>query len=117
MEKKDEYIDEIYHFKGKWEMPSLCGLMIRKNDSNPVIILTELYAENPGSSVTDVIGTLAGELVKKFAIPAETAIFVVRNPQRSVHYNFYAESFHRARMHWDGERYVGLRWERLEDFK
>ena len=114
MEKKQKYIDEIYHFKGKWEMPSLCGLKILKKSDNHIIILTELYEENPGSSATDMIEILAGEIVAKYPIEPESAVFIVRNPERSSHYTFFAETFHRARMDWDGEKFKGLAWEKAD---
>lgn len=116
MEEKQKYIDEICHFKGKWEMPSLCGLMIRKSTTQTIIIFTELYEENPGSSVTDMIEILAGEIIKKNNIVPETAIFIIRNPERSARYTFFAETFYRAKMNWDGEKFVGLVWEKLEEF-
>jgi hypothetical protein len=114
MEEKQKYIDEVYHFKGKWEMPSLCGLSIRAEAGKTRVILTELYEDNPGSSVTDMIETLAGEIVAKYAINPETAVFIVRNPERSAHYEFFAETFHLARMEWDGEMFTGLIWEKVE---
>lgn len=113
MEEKRKYVDEIYHFKGKWEMPSLCGLMIRRNDSGSTVILTELYEENPGSSVTGMIEILAGEIVKNYTITPETAVFIVRNPERSSRYEFFAETTYRAKMNWDGEKFKGLEWEKL----
>lgn len=114
MEEQQKYIDEIYHFKGKWEMPSLCGLMISKNDSGFTVILSELYEDNPGSSVTSLIESLAAEIVKKYGIDPEKAVFIVRNPERSAHYTFFAETFYRARMNWDGEGFSDLFWEKVE---
>ena len=113
MGDKQKYIDEIYHFKGKWEMPSLCGISISQNEGLTRVILTELYEDNPGSSVTDMIEALAGEIVAKYTIDPETAVFIVRNPERSSHYTFFAETFHLARMEWDGERFTGLIWEKV----
>ena len=113
MEEQQKYVDEIYQFKGKWEMPSLCGLMIRRNINQTLIILTELYEENPGSSVTGMMVILAGEIVKKYVIAPETAVFIVRNPERSSRYEFFAETTYRAKMNWDGEKFVGLAWEKL----
>ena len=114
MREHQKYIDEIYHFKGKWEMPSLCGLKILKKADNHIIILTELYEENPGSSVTDMIETLAKEIISKYAIEPESAVFIVRNPERSSHYTFFAETFHHALMNWDGEKFTGLDWEKAK---
>ena len=115
MEEKQKYVDEIYHFKGKWEMPSLCGLMIRRSINQTLVILTELYEENPGSSVTGMIEDLAAEVAGKYDIDCKTAVFIVHNPKRSSRYEFFAETFYRAIMNWDGEKFVGLAWEKLEE--
>lgn len=113
MDKQDKYIDDIFHFQGKWEMPSLCGLKILKRADHHLIILTELYTENPGSSATDMIKTLAGMIAKKYNLDPERSVFIIRNPERSSHYEFLAETFHLARMKWDGERFSGLLWEKI----
>jgi len=114
MDRPDPYIDEIFHFQGKWEMPSLCGLKILNKIDNHIIILTELYTENPGCSATDMIDVLAGLIVKEFNLDPEKSVFIVRNPERSAHYEFFAETFHHARMIWDGERFTGVAWEKVE---
>jgi hypothetical protein len=114
MEQHDNYIDDIFHFQGKWEMPSLCGLKILDKTDNPIIILTELYTENPGSSATDMIEVLAGLIVTKYNLDPEKSVFIVRNPERSAHYEFFAETFHRAIMNWNGERFTGLAWEKVD---
>ena len=115
MEERQKYVDEIYHFKGKWEMPSLCGIMIQRKEPAAMVILTELYESNPGSSVTGMIEILAGEIVKEYAIAPETAVFIVRNPERSSRYEFFAETFYLAVMNWDGEKFVSLEWEKMEE--
>ena len=117
MDKPDKYIDEVFHFQGKWEMPSLCGLKILDKAHNHIIILTELYTENPGSSVTEMIEVLAVLIVKKYNLDPERSIFIVRNPKRSAHYEFFAETFHRARMNWNGEKFDGLTWERMNEIE
>ena len=113
MEEKKKYIDEVYHFNGKWEMPSLCGLWIRRKEDGTLIILTELYEENPGSSVTGMIEIVAAEVVKKYQIDPSTAVFIVHNPERSSRYEFFAEMFYRAKMRWNVDRYQDLDWEKL----
>jgi len=113
MEEKRKYVDEIYHFNGKWEMPSLCGLWFRKTEGGTLVILTELYEENPGSSVTGLVAQVATEVVRKYGIDPVTADFIVHNPERSSKYEFFAEMFYRAKMVWDGDRYQDLDWEKL----
>ena len=115
MDKQQKYIADIFHFSGKWEMPSHCGIMIRRKEPATVVILTELYETNPGSSVTGLIEILAGEIVKKYAITPETAIFIVSNPERSSRHTFFAKTFDRARMHWDGKKFSGLDWEKINE--
>lgn len=114
MEEKKKYIDEIFHFSGKWEMPSLCGVYIRKTGHGTRVVLTEMYEENPGSSVTAMVEAIATEVVRKYQIDPLTAEFIVHNPERSSKYEFFAEMFYRAGMHWDGERYSAVEWEKLE---
>jgi len=115
MEAKIKYVDEIFHFSGKWEMPSLCGIQIRKKDNGTLVILTELYEQNPGSSVTGMIEAVATEVVKHYGIPPETAVFIVHNPERSSHHEFFAETFYYARLKWDGEKYSYPEWEKTTE--
>ena len=105
---------KIFHFKGKWEMPSLCGLRIMEKETGTRVVFTELYEDNPGSSVTGMIEPLATDIVKKYGITPDKAEFIVHNPERSSKYEFFAESYYRAIMLWDGEKYSGLKWERVE---
>ena len=114
MEDKRKYIDEIFRFKGKWEMPSLCGLQVRREEGRVLVILTEMYEENPGNSVTGMVEQVATDVVTKHGIPPLSAEFIVHNPQRSNKYEFFAETFYRAKMRWDGERYTEVDWERVE---
>jgi hypothetical protein len=109
-----KYIDEIHHFPGKWEMPSLCGLGIRKRGDETLVILTELYEDNPGSSVTGMVEQVATGLVEKNRLDPHRAIVIVHNPERSSRYEFFAETFYRAEMEWDGKKYFAVEWVRLE---
>lgn len=114
MEAARKYVDEIFHFSGKWEMPSLCGLQIRREPGRTLVVLTEMYEENPGNSVTGMVEQVATEVVEKFDISPTSAEFIVHNPQRSNKYEFFAETFYRAEMKWDGEKYKDVEWEKLE---
>ncbi len=114
MEEQKKYVDEIFHFKGKWEMPSLCGVQQRKQDGYTLVILTELYEQNPGSSVTGMVAEVATEVVKKYEIDPATSRFIVHNPQRGNKYEFFAESFYEARMKWEGEKFTSITWKKIE---
>jgi hypothetical protein len=117
MEQQRNFVEEIYHFTGHWEMPSLCGLMIRKKEQGVLVLLTELYEENPGSSVTGMIEPLATRIVNQYGLEPGSTEFIVHNPERSSRYEFFAETFYKADMKWDGERFFSVQWEKLEDWK
>ncbi|MBO4774944.1 MAG: hypothetical protein J5516_09255 [Bacteroidales bacterium] len=48
MKVPSHYYDEIFDFKGQWDMPSSCGLKIRNVEGRTYVIVIELYQENPG---------------------------------------------------------------------
>ena len=52
MKVSPDYYDEIFDFMGEWDMPSSCGLKIRESEGRKYVIVTELYQDNPGTSVT-----------------------------------------------------------------
>lgn len=116
MQAPDKYTKEVFHFSGQWEMPSLCGILVREKEGATQVILTEMYQSNPGSSVTSMIETLAADIILKYSLVPGKTDFIVHNPERSAHYTFFAETFYRAVMTWDGERFTGLTWEKLEGF-
>jgi len=79
-ENNSEYFTEVYDFKGQWDAPSRCGLKIVENNGQTIIIATELYAENPGTSVTNFCAPLATQICSEFAIDHDKVIFIVHTP-------------------------------------
>ncbi|MDR2498851.1 MAG: hypothetical protein LBD28_05370 [Tannerellaceae bacterium] len=59
MHAGNHYYDEIFHYKGEWDMPSCCGLRIIVGDKGATVIVNELYQDNPGSSVASSGRSLA----------------------------------------------------------
>ncbi|MBM3435459.1 MAG: class I SAM-dependent methyltransferase, partial [Bacteroidetes bacterium] len=49
MSVESKYINEIYHFKGEWDVPSFCGLKVISKPDKTIVITTELYDSNPGT--------------------------------------------------------------------
>ena len=43
MKVSPDYYDEVFSFKGQWDMPSLCGLKIRQVNGRTYIIVTEFH--------------------------------------------------------------------------
>jgi hypothetical protein len=105
------YVDKFYDFKGNWDVPSRCGLKIVRNSESDLVIATELYLENPGTSVTEFCTKLAALVVKDFELDPLKLCFIVRTPENNSKLSFLNEFFSRANMNWDGNSFNGLRWE------
>ena len=108
-----KYIDEVYEFKGLWDVPSFCGLKIVTSNNNTVIIAAELHTSNPGSSVTSWVDKLATELLKKHNLNHENLIFIEHNPDRKSKLIFYKEIFDKVSFEWDGEKFINPSWKRI----
>ncbi len=107
------YTDRMFDFKGQWDAPSRCGLkIIAKNDGN-VVIVTELFENNPGTSVTSFIAGLATVIVKEFGLEPEKTRFIEHCPDRGSKLDHYQESFDLVRLRWDGEWYADPEWVRI----
>ncbi len=113
MKTDSKYIDEIYEFKGLWDVPSFCGLKIVTKQDKTITIATELYDSNPGSSVTSWVEKLATELIKKHNIDHNNLIFIEHSPDRKSNLEFYKETFDKVTFEWDGEKFVKPSWARM----
>ena len=75
MKVPKEYYDEIFEFKDLWDVPSKCGLKIRKHDGKVYVIATELYQENTGTSITYTGETLLDQICKAKQLDPENVIY------------------------------------------
>lgn len=107
------YQDTRYDFRGQWDAPSRCGLkIVAKNEGN-VVIVTELFENNPGTSITGFIARLATIIVKEFGLDPETTRFIEHCPDRGSKLDHYREAFDLVRLRWDGKQYTDPEWERI----
>lgn len=93
MKVSAEYFDEIFEFKGEWDMPSTCGLKIRSLDGKPCVIVTELYQDNPGTSVTYAGKKLAEQICEAKGLNLSDIVYVECNPNTNSKLSFYDEEF------------------------
>lgn len=93
MEVSSDYYDEKFNFKGEWDMPSVCGLMIRNVKGKTYIIVTELYQENPGTSVTYAGRSLVEQICEVKGIDIEDITYIECNPDTNSKLSFYDEKF------------------------
>ncbi len=108
------YIDRLYEFEGQWGTPSVCGIKVVEEENRLIVIATELYDKNPGTSVTQFVAQLATRLLKEYERPHEHMLFVEHCPDRGSKLDFYEETFDRVTFEWNGEAFVNPDWERVD---
>lgn len=112
MNGKDKFTDFIYHYKGEWGVDSKCGLKLAKTSNGiTIVIATDLYDENPGTSVTSWNASLATAIAKEYKIPALQLYFVEHTPDRGSKLTFYKETFFHVSFQWDGEKFTQPDWQ------
>lgn len=74
------YQDRLFDFKGQWGAPSRCGLKIVQKKDETIVIASELFEENPGTSVTSFIAGLATVIVKEFGLDPGKTLFIEHCP-------------------------------------
>jgi hypothetical protein len=107
------YMERMFDFEGQWDAPSRCGLKIVTKKDETIVIVSELFENNPGTSVTSFIARLATIIVKKFGIDPANTRFIEHCPDRGSKLDHYQESFDLVRLRWDGTQYNDPEWKRI----
>lgn len=113
MKTSDSYIDEIIDFKGVWDMHSRCGLKIFQNNDKHIVIVTELYQDNPGSSITSVSASLATQIIERFKIAASDLIYIESNPEMNSKLSFYDEEYYLVNFDIQGNTLSNPKWSKM----
>jgi hypothetical protein len=87
------YYDEIFDFKGQWDIPSKCGLKTVRQDGRTFVIVTELYLENPGTSVTYAGYSLFSQICAGKGLPEKEVTYLECNPGTNSKLSFYDEEY------------------------
>lgn len=93
MKVSPEYYDELFPFKGEWDMESMCGLKTRIVDGITHIIVTELYQENPGSSITYTGKYLAEQVCQAKNLKLDEIKYIECTPDTNSKLSFYDEEY------------------------
>jgi hypothetical protein len=93
MKVSEKYYDEVFDFAGKWELPSKCGLRMIDKDGKKVVIVTELYQDNPGTSVTYAGYALAKQICDRKGIRPDEMTYLECNPDTNSKLSFYDEAY------------------------
>jgi hypothetical protein len=93
MKVSEKYYDEIFDFKGQWDIPSKCGLKIIEKEGKTYLIVTELYQDNPGTSVTAAGKLLAKQICEAKGLNLENITYLECNPDTNSKLSFYDEEY------------------------
>ncbi|MDR2478463.1 MAG: hypothetical protein LBD48_04025 [Treponema sp.] len=95
MRVPETYYDEIFSFNGQWDMPSRCGLKIIRR-ARPVVLVTELYQDNPGTSVTAAGKSLAQQICAAKSLRLDEITYIECSPATNSKLSFYDEELFEA---------------------
>ena len=96
MRVPEKYYDEIFDFKGQWDMPSRCGLKIAGRGDKVYVIATELYQDNPGTTVAAAGKSLALRICEAKNLRLEEIVYLQCNPNTNSKLSFYDEEYFEA---------------------
>lgn len=107
-------IDREFDFKGLWGRNSRCGLKIVKKADKTIVIVTELYNDNPGSSVTEFCAELATIICKEFSINMDSVVYIQHIPEINSNLDFYEEAFDLLKFDRVGNSFTNPDWQPIE---
>jgi hypothetical protein len=93
MKVPKEYYDETFDFLGTWGEPSCCGLKIRRYEGKTYVVVTELYQENPGTSITYAGRKLADQICAAKGIEPAEMVYIECAPDTNSKLSFYDEEY------------------------
>jgi hypothetical protein len=96
MKVPEKYYDEVFEFKGQWDLPSKCGLKIvtvPASGGKTIVIVTELYQDNPGTSVTYAGYSLFRQICESKGLSPQNVVYLECNPDTNSKLSFYDEEF------------------------
>lgn len=97
-------------------MPSSCGLKIRHRMGRDYVIVTELYQDNPGTSVTYAGQSLAEQICAAKGLDMMKIVYLECNPDTHSKLSFYDEEYFQVDFQADMQhRYCRLSKEEVEN--
>jgi hypothetical protein len=104
---------KIFEFKGLWNVHSKCGLRIIPKDSKYIVIVSELYRENPGTSITQASCSLAKQICEAYHLPKEETVYIEHNPDMNSKLSFYDEEFYLVTFDMENGDFCRPKWRLL----
>lgn len=106
-------MDRDYHFKGKWDLPGICGLKVVQKPGKTIVIATNLYKKNPGTSISRWSAQLATAICSDLHINPAQIVFIEHNPDCQSKLEFYKETFDIVEFGREGDTFTNPRWKRI----
>jgi hypothetical protein len=106
-------IAKIFEFKGLWDVHSKCGLKIIEKDDKYIVIVSELYKDNPGTSITQAALLLAKQICEAYDLPKEQIIYIEHSPDMNSKLSFYDEEFYLVTFDMEDGDFVRPQWRQL----
>jgi hypothetical protein len=104
---------EILAFQGFYG-ESYCQVNLYDDVSNPVVIISELKA-NQGTSATNCIETVVSDITRKYKLDPEKTVFIHHCPEGQGMF-WGREDFHRVPVKWKGDAFemtTSGKWQEL----
>ena len=106
-------IDTIFEFTGSWGLASKCGLKRFAFKDKDVVVVSELYLDNPGTSITQVTTSLANQICEKFNIEPCNLIYIEHSPEMNSKLSFYNEEFYKVNFEIIDSKFTNPSWQML----
>jgi hypothetical protein len=106
-------IDTIFEFTGSWGLPSKCGLKHFLFQGKDCVLVSELYKDNPGTSITQVTTSLAMQVCVKLGIAPENLIYIEHSPDMNSRLSFYSEEFYKVTFELADGEFINPSWQML----
>jgi len=94
MRVPEKYYTEVFNFEGQWGQPSACGLKIIDKKNKKVVVVTELYQDNPGTSVTTAGYNLVKQVCEKKGLALSEISYLECTPDTNSVLSFYDEQYY-----------------------
>ena len=115
MKVPEKYYTEIFDFNGQWDLPSKCGLKIIPKEFKTYVIVTELYQDNQGTSVTYAGISLAQQICKKKGFELSDIMYIECTPDTNSVLSFYDEQYYEVTFNDSQANYRKISKEEIEN--
>jgi len=103
----------IFEFDGLWDLPSKCGLRIWQQKERHIVMVSELYKDNPGTSIAQVSASLAMQICREYGLDHSRIVYLEHNPNMHSKLSFYDEELFLVHFEINDPELKNPCWERL----